>query len=526
MLSLAADFWKLDAAALPTLPEASRTALSRADGGRGKRMWTRENVFDGGADALREIRAWTTERRGASSGCGCAGGKCERGKCPCIDDFRECLPATCLHCAQDAACHPFLQPGDDDVEPVVGADGEADVVARRAFRTGDTLAPYLGLVAKRSRFDAFHAFLVGACGVDDAEDATSDWIAFLAAPRADDDDEEETASDDRCDDGETYLLDTRFFGNVTALIRAATATEEANCNVARWVDASGAVRLVVAAVRPIGPGDALRLTYVRTPAMTLHAYLRHLSLDLEPLPAPRETGAWDLPEIDDVRYLSRNVFVDDGTRQLVAYRFEEAMVNECACDGVCDDGMDCPCNDSWMECRPGVCSCACTGEREIDTSLVRVRRMQYPGDEQPQFELVAARDIPAETVVCEYSGVVMLESTLDHVLARMETYTGETSFYVMDYPLMDDEDDEDEDGVRPGGQAVMLDARFAGGVARFANNACDNSCTMTSWFGARGDLRLLMMTRRDLRAGDAITIRYGWNTHECKCGGAACTGKM
>jgi len=54
----------------------------------------------------------------------------------------------------------------------------------------------------------------------------------------------------------------------------------------------------------------------------------------------------------------------------------------------------------------------------------------------------------------------------------------------------------------------VIDARYIGGMARFANHSCSPNCTIERWEVA-GETCCGIFAKRTICAGEEITIRYG-----------------
>jgi SET domain-containing protein len=73
----------------------------------------------------------------------------------------------------------------------------------------------------------------------------------------------------------------------------------------------------------------------------------------------------------------------------------------------------------------------------------------------------------------------------------------------------------------------VIDARYTGGIARFANHACRPNCVVERWEVA-GEICCGLFADCDIAGGDEITFNYGrsprWRERTCFCGAADCTG--
>ncbi|KAE8959516.1 hypothetical protein PR001_g30691 [Phytophthora rubi] len=77
----------------------------------------------------------------------------------------------------------------------------------------------------------------------------------------------------------------------------------------------------------------------------------------------------------------------------------------------------------------------------------------------------------------------------------------------------------------------VIDARYVGGLARFANHSCSPNCTIERWEVA-GETCCGIFAKRTICAGEEITFNYGnafvqpQKQKHCLCNSTNCTGFM
>ncbi|CAM9292821.1 unnamed protein product, partial [Ectocarpus fasciculatus] len=80
----------------------------------------------------------------------------------------------------------------------------------------------------------------------------------------------------------------------------------------------------------------------------------------------------------------------------------------------------------------------------------------------------------------------------------------------------------------------VLDAKFMGSSARFANHSCKPNCQMRKWVSL-GEPRLVLVALMDISAGSDITYNYHCHSdgldqttkrQVCRCGASNCSGTI
>jgi hypothetical protein len=123
----------------------------------------------------------------------------------------------------------------------------------------------------------------------------------------------------------------------------------------------------------------------------------------------------------------------------------------------------------------------------------------------------AARDIPKETYIIEYTGERITKKESERrAQARLQQSkkTGEAAVYI--FTLNDEWD---------------LDGSLPGNTARLINHSCDPNCE--AWQDEED--RIWIVAIRSIKKNEELTFNYGfdlenWDTHVCLCGSNDCVG--
>ncbi|TMW56567.1 hypothetical protein Poli38472_006577 [Pythium oligandrum] len=153
---------------------------------------------------------------------------------------------------------------------------------------------------------------------------------------------------------------------------------------------------------------------------------------------------------------------------------------------------------------PSLCSNRAIVRKEAKP--VRVEYIEGPG-----FGLFADETIEANEFVIEYVGEVIDDEECERRLIKCRD-VGETHFYMLEIE-----------------KDIVIDARYRSNEARFINHSCDPNCVTQKW-NVDGLQRIGIFARRRVLPGEEITIDYNFSHFgdpiDCKCGSAACTGKI
>ena len=182
---------------------------------------------------------------------------------------------------------------------------------------------------------------------------------------------------------------------------------------------------------------------------------------------------------------------------------------EQGCDEECENRM------LYMECVPGHCPSlrgkeVHCGNMCLQTGLLPVVEVWKTVDKG--WGLRVKQAVGADTVLVEYLGEVI---TTGECLSRMGTYKKTDDFYFAGL-----------------GGGLMLDAKPAGSLARFANHSCDPNCRLVKW-EVMGESRIALMSNESLAADTEITYNYRYSEdglsvprQTCQCGAACCAGTI
>jgi hypothetical protein len=211
------------------------------------------------------------------------------------------------------------------------------------------------------------------------------------------------------------------------------------------------------------------------------------------------------------KLLSKSKYESASMKGLVEN--EECLV--CGCDPATGCHDECVNRLLFIECIPETCPCAKTSKA---CGNMVIQRSEFAKTEV--FETADCRgwalrvkeDVAEGTMLCEYTGEVITKEECMNRL-RLTAARGEHDVYIAS---LDAEH--------------FLDAKFMGGVARFANHSCGPNSQMQKW-NVRGETRVVLAAGRDLFAGEEITYNYQMDTiggsitrQRCLCGAPACAG--
>lgn len=204
--------------------------------------------------------------------------------------------------------------------------------------------------------------------------------------------------------------------------------------------------------------------------------------------------------------IRRNIYIHG--RKYVDNEKSLCMCNP-ALGHTCSEGDGCLNRSCFYECHPGYCPCGdrCTNNK-IQRGVFPKTRVEFLGAKG--YGLVAAQDIAAGTYVEEYLGEVM---TIKEGQDRSAAYhaAGQLHTYIMNLSGTE-----------------VVDATQKGGVARFINHSCSPNCEVQNWT-VRGEKRLCVFTRMDVKEGEELTYNYkmtcqGDRRTKCHCGAPNCAG--
>lgn len=140
---------------------------------------------------------------------------------------------------------------------------------------------------------------------------------------------------------------------------------------------------------------------------------------------------------------------------------------------------------------------------------------------QPELDVLPSRigrglfvkqGVSVNGVVCEYTGVRVSGSNKRRIMRALAKF-----------------DEEPDVLVAVEGDDAVIDPRFCGNDAQFANHSCEPNCELDVVI--IGDHSFVVIRAlRNLDAGEEITIYYRWFSHRtskpvlCDCGRKRCRG--
>lgn len=147
----------------------------------------------------------------------------------------------------------------------------------------------------------------------------------------------------------------------------------------------------------------------------------------------------------------------------------------------------------------------------------RIIRRQSPIHGNGVF---AARDLPKGSRVIEYKGRRLTHTQANRMYAN-DADSGHTFLFTLN-------------------EKFLIDGGDGGNDARWINHSCAPNCEAWVIENKQGDKirdRVVIETRRSIRAGEELTYDYGITLEErqtprlkqiwqCKCGAKKCTGTM
>ena len=170
-----------------------------------------------------------------------------------------------------------------------------------------------------------------------------------------------------------------------------------------------------------------------------------------------------------------------------------------------DDCINYACRE---ECRRINCIEKCGNQRLSRREFKQVEVF----DAGPKgYGLRVLEDCVRGDIIQEYTGQAVRESSLAKLF---RSYQQERRLYIM---ALDDK--------------VFLDARKAGGLARFINHSCNPNCKVEKW-RVKGIYRAAVEALRDIKAGTELTFDYQWSRKigraptKCYCGEPNCRGTL
>ena len=170
-----------------------------------------------------------------------------------------------------------------------------------------------------------------------------------------------------------------------------------------------------------------------------------------------------------------------------------------------DDCINFACRE---ECRKLHCVEQCGNQRISRKEFKKVEVI----DAGPKgYGLRVLEDCEKGDIIQEYIGRAVRVEALAKLFRR---YQHERRLYIM---ALDDK--------------TFLDARKAGGVARFINHSCDPNCKVEKW-RVRGVFRAAVEALKPIKAGTELTFDYQWTRQvgraptKCYCGAPNCRGTL
>jgi len=127
------------------------------------------------------------------------------------------------------------------------------------------------------------------------------------------------------------------------------------------------------------------------------------------------------------------------------------------------------------------------------------------------YGLRVLTDCQRGDIIQEYTGQAVRAEALTKLFRR---YQHERKLYIM---ALDDK--------------VYLDAKKAGGLARYINHSCRPNCKIERW-KVKGNYRAAVQALQDISAGTELTFDYQWTRKtgraptKCHCGEANCRGTI
>jgi hypothetical protein len=211
------------------------------------------------------------------------------------------------------------------------------------------------------------------------------------------------------------------------------------------------------------------------------------------------------------KLLSKSKYESASMKGLVDV--SECMV--CCCDTATGCSDECVNRLLFIECIPESCPCAKASKSCRNMVIQRsefAKTEVFETADNRGWALRVKEDVAEGTMLCEYTGEVIAKEECMNRL-RLTAARGEHDVYIAS---LDSEH--------------FLDAKYMGGVARFANHSCGPNSQMQKW-NVRGETRVVLAAGRDLFAGEEITYNYAMDTvggsitrQRCLCGAPACAG--
>lgn len=168
-----------------------------------------------------------------------------------------------------------------------------------------------------------------------------------------------------------------------------------------------------------------------------------------------------------------------------------------------------------IECGPS-CPCGeyCTNRRFQRRSYVSHKLTLFKTD-MKGYGIRTKMPIRKGRFLVEYVGEVI---DMDELARRSKKYKreGHTHEYVMSLI-----------------HGTVIDSTTKGNWARFINHSCEPNCSAEKWL-VNGEYRMGLFSKRDLNAGEEITIDYRFETfgtgdsanEKCYCGAPTCRGTI
>lgn len=130
--------------------------------------------------------------------------------------------------------------------------------------------------------------------------------------------------------------------------------------------------------------------------------------------------------------------------------------------------------------------------------------------------LYLCEDVPAHCIIIEYLGEIL---TANDCQARMSEYEEQDDFYFASL-----------------GNGLMIDAKYCGSLARFANHSCEPNCELQKW-NVLGENRIVLCSKFALSAGTELCYNYKYyddgldsnvdmKRQVCRCGSHQCCGTI
>ena len=245
--------------------------------------------------------------------------------------------------------------------------------------------------------------------------------------------------------------------------------------------------------------------------------------DATPTTMAEPTSSTDIPVEAQLNYVqvSENINCLPSSRRQQKRHNREVMECECTTSdydrsrGNKACGHECLNRMLLIECGP-MCPCGpwCTNRRFQRRSYA-THKLTLFKTEMKGHGIRTTGQIRKGRFLVEYVGEVI---DMDELARRNKKYKrdGNTHQYVMSLI-----------------HGTVIDSTMKGNWARFINHSCEPNCVAEKWL-VNGEYRMGLFSKRDLTAGEEITIDYRFETsgatdianEKCYCGAPTCRGTI